>query len=154
MQTDQQEDMPASRPETRDGAKRRAKALRLELAAQGTRITHGEALERVAQEMGYRDWNTASARLSNRPEFKPELGMRVAGTYLKQPFRGEIVAARALAGGEAYEIAIHFDEPVDVVTFDSFSAFRQRVKVRVSSEGETWERTGDGEKHMVVGEEE
>ena len=35
MQTDQQEDMPASRPETRDGAKRRAKALRLELAAQG-----------------------------------------------------------------------------------------------------------------------
>ena len=91
---------------------------------------------------------------SNRPEFKPELGMRVAGTYLKQPFRGEIIAARALAGGEAYEISIQFDEPVDVVTFDSFSAFRSRVTVRVSTEGETRERTGDGERHMVVAEEE
>ena len=149
MQTDQQNDMPASR----EAAKKRAKELRLELAAQGTRITHSAALERVAQELGYRDWNTASARLSNRPEFKPELGMRVNGTYLKQPFRGEIIAAREMAGGQAYEITIQFDEPVDVVTFDSFSAFRQRVTTRVSTEGETWERTSDGEKHMTVAEE-
>lgn len=150
MQTDQQKDMPASR----EAAKKRAKALRMELAAQGTRITHSAALERVARELGYRDWNTASARLSNRPEFKPALGMRVSGHYLKQPFRGEVIAAREMAGGHAHEITIQFDEPVDVVTFDSFSAFRQRVKVIVSTEGETWERTGDGEKHMVVAEEE
>lgn len=150
MQTDQQNDMPASR----EAAKRRAKELRLELAAQGTRITHGQALELTARELGFRDWNTASARLSNRPEFKPDLGMRVTGTYLKQPFRGEIIAAREMAGGTAHEITIQFDEPVDVVSFDSFSAFRSRVTVRVSTEGETWERTGDGERHMVVAEEE
>ncbi|NIJ42408.1 hypothetical protein FHS78_002702 [Parvibaculum indicum] len=139
---------------TREAAKRRARELRMELAAQGTSLTHSAALELVARELGYRDWNTASARLSNRPEFKPALGMRVTGTYLKQPFRGEIIAAREMAGGEAYEITIQFDEPVDVVSFDSFSAFRHRVTARVSSEGESRERTGDGERHMVVAEEE
>ena len=43
----------------RDQAKARARELRAELAAAGTPISHSEALECVAKELGYRDWNTA-----------------------------------------------------------------------------------------------
>ena len=39
----------------RDQAKARARELRAELAASSTPISHAEALERVAAELGYRD---------------------------------------------------------------------------------------------------
>jgi catechol 2,3-dioxygenase-like lactoylglutathione lyase family enzyme len=44
-------------------AKQMAKALRTSLAAQQHEITHSAALELVAQQLGYKDWNTASAVL-------------------------------------------------------------------------------------------
>ena len=63
----------------RDQAKARARELRAELAAAGTPISHSEALECVAKELGYRDWNTASARLFNMPEVVLQVGDQVAG---------------------------------------------------------------------------
>lgn len=47
---------------TIDEAKRAARILRDQLPAEG--LTHSRALEIVAHQLGYRDWNTASARLS------------------------------------------------------------------------------------------
>lgn len=47
---------------TLDGAKRAARILRDQLPA--AELTHSNALEIVAHQLGFRDWNTASAGLS------------------------------------------------------------------------------------------
>jgi len=134
----------------RDQAKARAREIRAELALAGTPISHSASLERVAQELGYRDWNTASARLSNEPEVALQVGDRVAGRYLKKPFAGRVLAVREMAGGSAFEISLEFDEPVDVVEFDSFSAFRRRINATVSPSGVSFSKTSDGVPHLVV----
>lgn len=138
------------RPATRDQAKRRAHALRDEAAGRGAPISLAAALERVARDLGYRDWNTASARLSNAPPVPLQVGDRVAGRYLKQPFEGRVLAVREFAGGGAFEVTLHFDEAVDVVEFESFSNFRQRVDATISSDGVSWSKTSDGQPHLVV----
>lgn len=53
-------------------AKQMAKSLRTSLEARGHEVTHATALEMVAQQLGYKDWNTASARL---PHEAPRLGI-------------------------------------------------------------------------------
>ncbi len=135
---------------TRDGAKARARQLRLEAASLGQSLSHAAALERVAKDLGYRDWNTASARLSNQPEAPCQLGDHVRGQYLKRPFEGRVHAIRELSGGIGYEVTLHFDTPVDVVEFDSFSAFRQRVTATVDADGVSWSRTSDGVPHLIL----
>lgn len=134
----------------RDQAKARARELRSELSRAGSHISHSEALELVARELGYRDWNTASARLSNEPDVPYQVGDQVAGTYLKQPFKGRIVSVREIRGGAAFELTIRFDEPVDVVEFKSFSNFRTQVRIIVSADGISTFRTSDGAPHMQV----
>ena len=135
---------------TRDQAKARARELRAELAAAGTPISHSEALERVAQELGFRDWNTCSARLTNEPDIPLQVGDRVAGAYLKRDFTGRVLAVREMFGGSGYEITLDFDEAVDVVEFESFSAHRKRVNVTVSPGGVSFAKTSDGVPHMIV----
>ena len=44
-------------------AKQMAKSLRTSLQARNLEVTHAIALELVARQLGYKDWNTASARL-------------------------------------------------------------------------------------------
>lgn len=134
----------------RDQAKARARELRAELAAGGTPISHAEALERVAAELGYRDWNTASARLSNEPDVPLQVGDLVAGRYLKQAFTGRVLGVREVAGGAAFDVTIRFDEAVDVVEFESFSNLRTQVQITVSAAGVSAFRTSDGVPHMVV----
>jgi hypothetical protein len=134
----------------RDQAKARARELRAELAAAGTPVSHSEALECVAKELGYRDWNTASARLSNMPEVVLQVGDQVAGRYLKQAFDGRVLAVREMAGGTAFEVTLEFDEPVDVVEFESFSNFRQRITMTISPAGVSFTKTSDGVPHLVV----
>jgi len=137
---------------TREAAKTRAREIRTEQANAGTSISHARALELVAREIGYRDWNTASARLSNRPESPCQLGDRVSGLYLKQPFEGRVHAIRELAAGMGYEVTLHFDEPVDVVEFESFSGLRQRVTAMVGGDGVSWAKTSDGAPHLILGD--
>ncbi|MAZ16312.1 MAG: hypothetical protein CL535_08260 [Ahrensia sp.] len=137
-------------PRTISQAKQRAKIMRKDLFSRGIKISYSQALERVAAEIGYRDWNTAVARLSNEPPFRIQVGDTVSGTYLKQPFTGQVLAVREIGGGSHFEVTLHFDEPVDVVSFDSFSAFRQRVNVTVDDTGVSPSKTSDGEPHMVI----
>lgn len=136
--------------ETREQAKARAKALRAELARGGIEISHSAALERVAVAEGHASWNALSARLANEPEVPLQLGDRVAGSYLKQGFAGTVIGVHQVANGGAYDITIEFDEPVDVVTFESFSAYRRRVNARISAGGVSFSKTSDGVPHMVV----
>ena len=56
-----------------------AKALRRVLAERGTELSHGEALECVARQLGWRDWNTLSARL-DRPVLRLAKGWIVDGS--------------------------------------------------------------------------
>ena len=139
-----------TRPTTRAAAKAAARDLREAAKLAGHPISHAQALEKVAHALGFRDWNTASARLSNQPEMVFQVGDHVAGRYLKQPFEGKIVGVRALSGDVGYELTIHFDTPVDVVEWKSFSALRQRVTAMVSSDGVSWAKTSDGIPHMIV----
>lgn len=135
---------------TRAQAKARARELRAACAQRGESLSHSHALEAVAHELGYRDWNTASARLSNQPEVPLQVGERVSGRYLKQPFAGRVHAVRELAGGMGYEVTLHFDEPVDVVEFESFSGLRQRVSAMIDENGISWSKTSDGVPHLIV----
>ncbi len=132
---------------TRVQAKARARTLKAE---NGPNMSLASALEVVAKEMGFRDWNTASARLSNAPETSWQVGERVSGQYLKRNFSGRIHGVRELQAGSGYEVTIHFDDPVDVVEWESFSAHRQRVKALVSPEGISWSKTSDGVPHLIV----
>jgi len=134
-----------------ESMKQQAKRLRTALANSGNAVSHSQALELVAHQYGYHDWNTAHAVSGNRPKQAPAgLGDKVAGRYLGQPFTAKVTGIEAFAAGDRWRMTFKFDEPVDVVTFDSFSAFRSRVTVTVDGHGRTAEKTSNGEPHMVL----
>ena len=140
---------PANAPDI-ETMKREARLLRESLAAEGTAISHGKALELAAKMRGHRDWNTARAMTgSNRPPALPDLGDRVAGHYLGQAFAGTVLGVQRVAGGLTRYV-LQFDKPVDVVTHASFSSFRHRVNATVDAEGLSPQRTSDGTPHMAL----
>ena len=135
-----------------DALKDQARRLRKRFADDGQAIGHSRALELIAAQYGFRDWNTLHAAVGNRPPFNPwMLGARVRGHYLGQPFDAEVRGVQALSAEPGrYRLTLHFDEPVDVVTFESFSAFRQRVSCTVDETGRSRERTSDGRPHLEL----
>lgn len=131
--------------------KAQAKRLRTRLAENGTAVSHSAALELIADQNGYRDWNTLSAAVGKTAGTHAfSLGERVAGRYLGQPFTGRLVALQSLAAGRRFRLTIQFDEPVDVVSFDSFSALRRRVTAVVGEDGRTVEKTSNGLPHLEL----
>ncbi len=136
-----------------DELKAQARRLRQAMTERGSEITHAAALELVARQHGARDWNTLSAlaaRPNDRPSSPLNVGAHISGRYLNQPFTGKVLALSAVAGSEFYRITIHFDEPVDVVTFESFSAFRQRIHAQIDENGVSPRRTSNGLPHLVL----
>lgn len=131
-----------------DDMKSQAKRLRGEMETRGAAMSHAEALELVARQHGHRDWNTAHAAAGNRAEPAFHVGQAVTGAYLGQNFLGEIIAVQRMADGGRWKLTIDLDEPVDVVTFDSFSNFRHRVTATVGKDGLTVEKTSNGQPHM------
>jgi len=131
-------------------AKARARALRATLAEQGVAISHAQALEKVAHEAGFADWNTLFAAIGNRPPQGWAVGQRLRGSYLGQPFEGRVITAEVTRPGWS-RLTIDLDEAVDVVTFKSFSNFRKRISGVVGPLGESLEKTSDGQPHLVVG---
>jgi len=129
--------------------KEQAKLLRRELATAGTVISHSRSLELLAHQHGYKDWNTLHAAIGNHPPACPVVaGQRVSGHYLGQPFEGEVKALETFSHANRFRVVLHFDQPVDVVTFDSFSALRQRVSCFIGHDGVTTERTSNGEPQL------
>ena len=128
--------------------KAQAKRLRAALAAKGQDISHSQALELLSAQYGFKDWNTASATAARPNEMQFAVGSRVSGSYLKQPFDGEVLSLSRIVTTGHYRVTIKFDTPVDVVTFDSFSAFRSRVVVVITSDGVAVKRTSDGEPYL------
>ena len=131
--------------------KDQARRLRAGLDANGMPIAHSKSLELLARQYGYKDWNTLHAAAGNRPPAAPVTpGERVRGSYLGQRFEAEVIGVARLAAPGRFRITLHFDQPVDVVTFDSFSAFRQRVSCTVDRTGKTAEKTSDGRPHLKL----
>jgi hypothetical protein len=133
--------------------KAEAKALRQEHARAGNPISHGAALELVAKTHGYRDWNTARALLPERIAAPVQVGNRVKGTYLGHPFRGLVIGVNLMADMQHYQVTVKFDDPVDVVKSEHFSAFRQRVTATVDIRGVSPARISDGQPHMRIARE-
>jgi len=128
--------------------KAQAKRLREKLRSSGVDIGHSKSLELLAQQHGMRDWNTLCAQAGNRLHLR--VGERVQGRYLGQGFTATIRGLTLLGEGEQRRITLHFDEPVDVVTFDSFSNFRQRVTGTIGWDGCSIKKTSDGVPQLMV----
>lgn len=128
--------------------KAEARTLREDNAKTGTPISHGAALEQVAKSHGYRDWNTARAMLPERVGAPVQVGDRVKGTYLGQAFKGLVIGVILMSDMRHYQITVRFDDPVDVVKSELFSAFRHRVTATVDIYGVSSARTSDGQPHM------
>lgn len=139
----------AGMPPSMEAAKAQAKALRAGLAAEGRETGHAQALELIAKSHGYKDWNTLHAAIGNAPRPPVAVGQTVEGRYLKQPFIAEVTGLTALSDGR-WQVALTFDQAVDVVTFDSFSNFRSRVTKVVGDDGASFEKTSDGVPHLVL----
>jgi hypothetical protein len=128
--------------------KAEARALRQERDAAGASIAHAAALEEVAHRHGYRDWNTARAALPERIAPPVQVGSRVAGAYLRQPFAGTVLALAVLPGMEHFTVTVLFDHKVNVTPTMTFPHYRQRVTATVDQHGISPAKTSDGEPHM------
>jgi len=136
--------------------KTQAKRLRTQLDTPDAPVTHARALELLARQYGYADWNTLcavsrrceqeQARNAQRPL---QVGDEIAGTYLGHRFTGQVIGLRAMTGGHT-RLTVHFDEPVDVVSFESFSAFRQRVSCTLDEDLVAPAKLSDGTPHMRI----
>lgn len=130
-------------------AKTHAKRLRADLDKQATQLSHAEALELVAHQNGFADWNAFHAAIGNRPPDGWAVGGRLQGRYLSQPFVATVIAVEMLRPGW-FRLMLDLDEAVDVVTFDSFSNYRKRVSAVVGPAGVSRERTSDGQPHLQL----
>ncbi|MBN9669217.1 glyoxalase superfamily protein [Roseibium aggregatum] len=128
--------------------KAQAKRLRSTLAADGHSLTHAQSLELLARQHGFRDWNTACAAAAPANALVLALDDRVTGTYLKQPFSGRVHGVSSHGQSGQLRVTLAFDEPVDVVTHDSFSSFRSRVTCVIGPDGLSPAKTSDGEPHL------
>ncbi len=136
---------------TIDAAKAQAKRLRAKLADDGATVGHSRSLELVAHMHGFKDWNTLHAAIGNRPRSSPVVpGQRVSGCYLGQRFDGQVIGVQNLSHPGRFRVTCKFDEPVDVVTFERWSAYRQRVSCVIDGTGTTVEKTSDGRPHMSI----
>lgn len=133
------------------GYKTQARRLRRELAETGTEISHAQALELVAHQNGARDWNTLRALAARPGNARPlSVGDRVAGRYLGQAFTGYVHGLTHGPNAKHRRVTLQFDDPVDVVTFDSFSSFRHRVSATIGEDGRSFYKTSDGQPQLVV----
>ncbi|SMQ62456.1 hypothetical protein SAMN06295905_0669 [Devosia lucknowensis] len=130
--------------------KSEARTLRDDRARSGHVMTHGEALEHVARAHGYRDWNTARAALPDRVAVPFQVGMRVKGDYLEQPFVGLLIGVQLAHNMQAFTLTIQFDEPVNVTPTFMFAAYRHRVVATVDIHGISPDRRGNGQPVMRV----
>lgn len=130
--------------------KSEAKALREERSKAGETLSHSAALEVVARAHGFRDWNTARASLPDRVAAPFQVGNRVKGLYLDQPFTGLLIGVQLMSDMQHYKVTVNFDEPVNVTPTFMFAAHRQRVVATVDIHGISSALRGNGNPQMVL----
>ena len=125
-----------------------AKQLREHRLQQNIETTHSEALEILAASYGLRDWNTLHAKASQPVDLRA--GDSLQGRYLGQSFTGTVLDIANTAEPDQALVTIKFDDPVDVVKFDSFSSYRSRISKKITRTGYSLDKTSDGEPHLVL----
>jgi hypothetical protein len=130
--------------------KSEARSLREERAKAGETLSHGAALEAVAKAHGFRDWNTARAALPDRVASPFQVGQRVKGLYLEQPFKGMLIGVQLLSDMQHYTVTVVFDEPVNVTPTFMFAAYRHRVISTIDIRGISSALRGNGHPQMVL----
>ncbi|MEL7465030.1 MAG: glyoxalase superfamily protein [Pseudomonadota bacterium] len=125
-----------------------AKRLRTALSETGRQITHSQALEAIARQRGYRDWNTAFAAMGNQPPGPPvALGDHVTGAYLGHPIAAEVIGVRLLSDGR-FRVKLELDHPVNVSAFPAMEVLRRRLNANIARDGATVEKTSSGEPQL------
>ncbi|MEH6403216.1 MAG: glyoxalase superfamily protein [Sneathiella sp.] len=131
--------------------KQQAADLRAEKKQSEQPISHSRALELLAHKYGFKDWNCLRAAAEAPGKKCPvSIGQRVTGLYLGQPFEALTKSIAETGAPGRFRVSFHFDEPMDVVTFDSFSNFRQRISCTMNHKGITDEETSDGTPHLQL----
>ncbi len=139
------------RPPSIEALKDQARRLSAKLGSDDEPFTHSKSLELLTHQYGYKDWNTLRAAAGNGPPSCPAaLGTKVRGQYLGQAFEGEVIGVQTLTPPGRLRVTLHFNEPIDVVTFGSFSNLRQRVSCIIDSSGKATEKTSNGRPHMQL----
>jgi hypothetical protein len=133
--------------------KAEARALRDERSRAGLDLSHGAALEEIARRHGFRDWNTARAALPERVMVPFQVGMRVGGLYLEQPFKGLVIGVQMSGDMQTFTLTVKFDDPVNVTPDFMFAALRHRVTATVDARGISLALRGNGKPQMEVGRE-
>lgn len=141
--------MTQSKQTTLSDLKDQARRLRQALAASGTTINHSRALELLALQHGARDWNTLAAQAPRGPTL-PDVGSQVSGYYMGHHYTGQLKSLSWLSDKGVYRVSIQLDEPIDAVSFDSFSALRHRVSGTLDRTGTSFRRRSDGVPHLVM----
>ncbi|MCG3266927.1 glyoxalase superfamily protein [Yoonia sp. I 8.24] len=126
-------------------AKTMAKALR----AGASGRSHAQALEQIARDHGFRDWNSFHAAIRDVAPATISAGTRVTGRYLSQAFAGEVISATPQEPGWM-RLEIKLDTPVDTVRFARFHNMRSRITGTIGPDGFSKERTSDGEPHLIL----
>jgi hypothetical protein len=137
---------------TKDQAKAWARLVRQNFAVAGIKMGHSEALENIAQQAGYADWNGYCPTLKEQHSTLVGTGLAISGLYLQHKFCGHIL--RSLPQGEdagCWRITIQFETPVDVVASPSFSNFRSRVDAIVALNGVSFAKISNGCPQLVYG---
>jgi len=130
-------------------AKDQAKQLRADASESGDKISHAQALETVAHQNGFRDWNALCAAISDQPPAGWEKGGKVTGRYLSHPFTATVISV-SLARPGWYQLELVLDTAVDVVTSTGFSNSRKRLRGVIGPKGHSLERTSDGAPHLQI----
>lgn len=125
--------------------------MRSDLGDKDLSISHSKSLELIARQLGFKDWNTLHAAIGNRSTASPvHIGETVTGRYLGQSFTDNVLGVQAIAGASRFRLSLNLFEPIDVVTFDSFSSFRKRITCTIDRQGVSAERTSNGDSQMVL----
>jgi len=123
--------------------KAQAKRLRQLMADEGVDVGHSQALELIADNHGYRDWNTLSAQLK-KTQPPVAIGDWVKGHYQGQSFGAEVRSVQAERLGY-WRLGLQLEQPMDVVTSSRFSSMRRHLQATVDQQGVTSERLSSGE---------
>lgn len=120
-------------------AKARAKRLRKYMDTKGQSISHSFALEAIAAEEGYRDWNTLAACadtvLTRSTGFPLQVGESVSGLYHETAFEGVLIGLEQTINKHVWRVKIQFKAPVSPTSLQNIGMTRRRITGSVNTAG-------------------
>lgn len=124
--------------------KAQARRYRAVHEGQGKPTSHSRALELVARQNGFRDWNTAAAQGRTVPvPSRFRAGTSINGRYLGVSFSATVLASSQLDDA-TIRVTLDLWEPIDPVTSMKFSSLRKRISGTIGVDGKSVDRISTG----------